>query len=115
MRTRELFKNVSSLNRLIRLTSENYRKIVHVHNMHFASLIFYVQDEKGQWVPWTGTTYKNFGFNIEKLPNFIKRHIDLEKLQELYNRKASGESFPYGHYFKNGKLATIENGIINEN
>jgi hypothetical protein len=115
MKTRQLFKNTSNLHKLIRLTPKNYRKIVHVHCMNCVSLIFYIQDSSKQWVPWTGTEYINFGFNIGKLPNFIKRHLNVEKIQELYNREASGESFPWGHYFENGKLVTIENGQINEN
>jgi hypothetical protein len=83
--------------------------------MTSASLIFYIKDSSNQWIPWTGTNYKDFGFNIEQLPNFIKRHIDAGKIQELYNQEALGESFPWGHYFENGKLVTIENGQINEN
>jgi hypothetical protein len=97
-RTREFIDGISNLKIL---KTKPYRKIVHVNGMT-AALFFYIQ-LSGEWVPYTGSGYYPCGpADIENLPSFIKRHIDLEKLQDYINQWAMGNSkYPTGLHFEN--------------
>ncbi len=92
-----------------RLFQQPYRKVVHV-NGETAALFFYIQDSSKRWVPWTGTEYKSCDFfTFEKLPSFIKRHIDPEVLQDYTNQRAMGnyKKYPLGLHFENGELIQL--------
>lgn len=94
---------------LWRLRKVPYRKVVHV-NGDTTALFFYIQDSTGRWVPWTGTEYKSCDFfTFEKLPSFIKRHIDTEVLQDYANQRAMGnyKKYPMGLHFENGELVQL--------
>lgn len=86
-----------------------YRKVVHV-NGDTVALFFYIQDSTKRWIPWTGTDYKPCGFfDFKNLPNFIKRHIDLDILQDYVNQRAMGNfrKYPFGLHFENGNLVKL--------
>lgn len=86
-----------------------YRKIVHV-NGDTVAMIFFVEDRPGKWIPWTGTDYKPCGFfDVQNLPNFIKRHIDFDVMQDYANCRAMGnyKKYSFGLYFENGELVQV--------
>lgn len=92
-----------------KLFKQSYRKVVHV-NGETVALFFYIQDSTKRWIPWTGTDYKPCDFfTFENLPNFIKRHIDAEILQDYANQRAMGnyKKYPFGLQFENGNLVNI--------
>lgn len=107
MRTNEIFNGISALKLLN--DKKNYRKIVHI-NKNKASLIFYIEEEGGKFIPFYGTGYKNCDpFSFRNLPNFIKRHINVDILQDYVNNQAMGnvKKYPYGLYFEEGESVKI--------
>jgi hypothetical protein len=106
--------HIRSINRLVvsdfwKLHKVPYRKVVHV-NGDSAALFFYIQDSTKIWIPWTGTEYKPCEFTtFPKLPNFIKRHIDVDVLQDYANQRAMGnyKKYPVGLHFENGELVQL--------
>jgi len=102
-RTREFVGGVSSLSRI---QNKEYRKVVHV-NGETASLIFYTKDSKGKWIPWTGSKYYPCDpFELENLPSFIRRHLNLNLMQDYMESQAVGNfsKYPVGLYLENGQL-----------
>ncbi|HAN19605.1 MAG: hypothetical protein A2X13_14805 [Bacteroidetes bacterium GWC2_33_15] len=85
------------------------RKIVHV-NGNTASLLFFIMDSTKRWIPLTGTNYMKFNFSTFKnLPEFIKRHIDVDVLQDYTNQKELGNysKYPFGLYFENQEIVNF--------
>lgn len=106
---REFGAGISNLQMLI--SNKSYRKIVHVRGSGTsAALFFYIQDSTKKWVPWTGSDYVEFDeFSFDNLPDLIKRHIDVYKLQEMQNAIAMGDSsYVMGLHFENGEVVSWE-------
>jgi hypothetical protein len=105
-KTREFLNGFSNLEFIQRA---GYRKVVHV-NQENAALLFLTEEEKGKWITFTSSKYYPCGvLDVNSLPNFIKRHINFDVLQDYANHLAIGDFDKYaeGLYFENGNVAKL--------
>jgi hypothetical protein len=100
-KTREFLNGFSNLEFIQRY---GYRKVVHI-NKEKAALLFLTEEKAGKWISFTSSRYYPCGvLDINSLPNFIKRHINFDVLQDYANHLAIGDLDKYadGLYFENG-------------
>lgn len=109
-KTKNLKRTVFDINRTIRtlpyhpecswlngftMQPNTYFKQVHViGNSAYLMLMSIKSNKKGSYI--TGS----LEYPLDNLPNFIKRHIDFSKLNELKSLKVRA----FGLFFKDGKL-----------
>ena len=89
---------INPLSWLTRFTTEkeNYFKQVHVIRYKAYLMIMSTKsDKKGMYI--TGS----LEYNLDNLPNFIKRHIDFSEIEKS---KDTLEFRAFGLYFRDGKL-----------
>jgi hypothetical protein len=91
-------RSANSVSWLSRFTTEkeNWFKQVHViKDKAYLMLMSTKTDKKGIYI------LGSLEYNLDNLPNFIKRHIDFDLLEKA---KGSLDYRAFGMYFRDGKL-----------